>query len=190
MIELALHSATGDSADHTAAGNLTRAVFVGFDSAWADKATAPGAICSVHFDGVGFMDFRPPELVDFDRSLDYIRSRHRAQRERDVRPAEKVVGSLISWMGGGVQPANTGRPLFGRAAPVTLFLRQLGAAEDPEMARTADSGDSLDRSLPSPGVGLLGAGVFWIEERAAVQSGPAQDVSDGGLACWRRDGDA
>jgi predicted RNase H-like nuclease len=45
-------------------------VFVGFDSAWADKAKAPGAICSVHFDGVGFTDFRPPELVSFDRALD------------------------------------------------------------------------------------------------------------------------
>ena len=73
MIELALHSATGDSADHTAAGNLTRAVFVGFDSAWA-TSQAPGAICSVYFDGVGFTDFRPPEFVGFDRSLVYIRA--------------------------------------------------------------------------------------------------------------------
>ena len=73
VIELALHSATGDSADHTAAGNLTRAVFVGFELRLGPQGHRRGAICSVYFDGVGFMDFRPPELVDFDRSLDYSR---------------------------------------------------------------------------------------------------------------------
>jgi predicted RNase H-like nuclease len=43
--------------------------FVSFDSTWADNAKAPGAICSVHFDGLGFTDFRPPELVGFDSAL-------------------------------------------------------------------------------------------------------------------------
>ena len=36
-----------------------------------------------------------------------------------------MVGSLISWMGGGVQPANTGRPLFGRAAPLRFSCGSL-----------------------------------------------------------------
>ncbi len=139
------------------------AQFVGFDSAWADKVRAPGAICSVHFAGIGFTDFRPPELVGFDRALDYIRVVRRpgaptivaldqptiVPNATGMRPAEKVVASLISWMGGGVQPANTGRPLFGGEAPVTLFLRKLGAAEKPEMARTADHGLHLMEVFPA-----------------------------------------
>ena len=63
--------------------------FVGFDSAWADNAKAPGAISSVHFDGVGFTDFRPPQLVGFGGALVRLTTRgfgpadDRAQRDRD-----------------------------------------------------------------------------------------------------------
>ena len=71
-----------------------------------------------------------------------------------------MAGSLISWMGGGVQPANTGRPLFGRAAPVTLFLRQLGAAEDPEMARTAAQGIHLIEVFPALALASLEPAFF------------------------------
>ena len=202
MIELALHSATGDSADHTAAGNLTRAVFVGLDSAWADNAEAPGAICSVYFDGVGFMDFRPPELVGFDRSLDYIRAVRRpgaptivalyqptiVPNATGMRPAEKVAGSLISWMGGGVQPANTGRPLFGPAAPVTLFLRKLGAAEDPEMARTAAHGIHLIEVFPALALASLEPAFFGLRKGPRYNPDGARHFGwrTGGLASRRR----
>ena len=152
--------------------------FAGFDSAWANNAEAPGAICSVHFDGTGFTNFRPPELVGFDRALDYIRAVRRpgaptivaldqptiVPNATGMRPAEKVVASLISWMGGGVQPANTRRPLFGRAAPVTLFLRQLGAAEDPEMARTADHGLHLMEVFPALALPSLEAAFFGLRK--------------------------
>ena len=159
MVELAPHTA---------------AVFVGFDSAWADNAKAPGAICSVHFDGADFADFRPPELVGFDRALDYINAVRRTgsptilamdqptivPNATGMRPAEKVVASLISWIGGGVQPANTGRPLFGPAAPVTRFLRRLGAAEDPERARTADHGLHLMEVFPALALASLNPAFF------------------------------
>jgi predicted RNase H-like nuclease len=178
VVELAPHSATGDGADDAAAGSHTRAVFVGFDSAWADKAEAPGAICSVHFEGAGFTDFRPPELVGFDLALDYIRAIRRpgvptivaidqptiVPNATGMRPAEKVAGSLISWMGGGVQPANTGRPLFGCAAPVTLFLRQLGAGEDPEMARTAAQGIHLIEVFPALALASLEPAFFGLRK--------------------------
>jgi predicted RNase H-like nuclease len=75
-----------------------------------------------------------------------------------------VVGSLISWMGGGVQPANTGRPLFGHAAPVTLFLRQLGAAEDPELARTADRGLHLMEVFPALALASLDPAFFGLRK--------------------------
>ncbi len=177
MVESATHSATSD-AGHAAEGTPARAVFVGFDSAWADKAKAPGAICSVHFDGAGFTDFRTPELVGFDRALDHILAVQHpgaptivaldqptiVPNATGMRPAEKVVGSLISWMGGGVQPANTGRPLFGPAAPVTLFLRQLGAAEDPERARTADHGLHLMEVFPALALASLKSAFFGLRK--------------------------
>ena len=153
-------------------------VFVGFDSAWADNAKAPGAICSVLFDGSVFTDFQPLGLVGFDRALDYIRSTQRpgapmivaldqptiVPNATGMRPSEKVVGSLISWTGGGVQPANTGRPLFGRAAPVTRFLRHLGAVEDPEMARTADHGVHLMEVFPALALASLEPAFFGLRK--------------------------
>jgi hypothetical protein len=56
------------------AGANAPAQFIGFDSAWADRKKAPGAICSVCFDGTRFVDFSPPELVGFDSALAYIRA--------------------------------------------------------------------------------------------------------------------
>jgi hypothetical protein len=51
---------------------------------------------------------------------------------------EKVAASLISWMGGGVQPANRGKlAMFGPKAPIWDFLEKLAATENPEDARTA-----------------------------------------------------
>jgi predicted RNase H-like nuclease len=127
------------------------AIFVGFDSAWADNPKAPGAICSVRFDGFGFADFRMPELINFDGALEYIHGQHHddipmlvaldqptiVPNETGMRPVERSVASLISWMGGGVQPANSRLPLFWSGAPIHAFLKKLGATEDPETARTA-----------------------------------------------------
>ena len=156
------------------AESLGPVVLVGFDLAWADNAKAPGAICSVHFDGVGFTDFGSPELVRFDCALDYIQTVRRPDAPTIValdqptivpnatgmRPAEKVAASLISWMGGGVQPANTMRPLFGPAAPIARFLRQLGAVEDPEQARTADRGLHLMEVFPALALASLKPAFF------------------------------
>ena len=154
--------------------SLSPAVFVGFDSAWANTAKAPGAICSIFFDGHGFTDFRSPELVGFDDALDFILAVRRQNAPAIValdqptivpnsvgmRPAEKVAASLISWMGGGVQPANTGRPLFGAAAPIADFLQRLGAIEDPERARKADDGLYLMEVFPALGLASLEAAFF------------------------------
>jgi hypothetical protein len=46
-----------------------RTIFVGFDSAWADKPAVPGAICSIALLGDRFSDFSPPELVGFGAAL-------------------------------------------------------------------------------------------------------------------------
>jgi predicted RNase H-like nuclease len=153
---------------------MSAARFVGFDSAWANRKNAPGAVCSVLFDGVGFSDFRPPELVDFNGALDYIRALPHPDfpilvaldqptivpNETGMRPVERAVASLISWMGGGVQPANSSLPLFRSDAPIHGFLRKLGAAEDPEAARTAERGLHLMEVFPALALASVDARFF------------------------------
>ncbi len=127
------------------------AIFVGFDSAWV-------------FDGDRFTEFRSPESVRFERALAYIKSVQRSDlptlvaldqptivpNAEGMRPVEKAVASLISWIGGGVQPANRGKlALFGPQAPIWIFLKNLRAEENPETARTAIGGLHLMEVFPA-----------------------------------------
>ena len=66
-----------------------------------------------------------------------------------MRPVDKAAASLISWMGGGVQPANRGLPTFCPEAPIWRFLGRLDAVEDPEQARKADHGLYLMEAFPA-----------------------------------------
>ena len=107
---------------------MSAAIFVGFDSAWTDSAKARGAICSTIFDGERFIHFQRPVLADFQQALAYIGALQRSDlptlialdqptlvpNHVGMRPVEKVAASLISWIGGGVQPANRGKlAMFG-----------------------------------------------------------------------------
>jgi predicted RNase H-like nuclease len=127
--------------------------FVGFDSAWTDNPTLPGAICSIDYDGKQFRSFKEPTLVRFSRAVDFVRGIDRpgqqtlvaidqptiVPNQSSMRPAERVAASVISWLGGGVQPANRARVgMFDDGAPIWSFLRDLSATEDPERARLAD----------------------------------------------------
>lgn len=129
--------------------------FVGFDSAWTDNPRAPGAIYAVTQEREGFTRFEPPRLVTFAQGLDFIRSLHNENgltliaidqptivpNETGMRPVERVAGSLVSWLGGGVQPANRGKVgMFDPAAPIWSFLAQVGGEEDPERSRYATNG--------------------------------------------------
>ncbi|MCW6509859.1 DUF429 domain-containing protein [Lichenifustis flavocetrariae] len=140
------------------------ATFIGFDSAWADNSKAPGAICSIHFDGSVFSGFLAPRLVGFAAALEFIRALpNRAgptllaldqptivPNATGMRPVEKVAATLVSWVGGGVQPANRGRRgMFDDGAPVWRFLSGLGAVEDPLAVRTAMTGLHLMEVFPA-----------------------------------------
>ncbi|ACL56572.1 hypothetical protein [Methylobacterium nodulans] len=58
-----------------------------------------------------------------------------------MRPVDRVAASLISWLGGGVQPANRAKiGMFDDAAPHWRFKERLGATEDPEASRGASNG--------------------------------------------------
>jgi predicted RNase H-like nuclease len=144
---------------------LTRApaTFIGFDSAWADNPKAPGAICIAVFDGARFTSFTEPCLVGFDAAAALIRAIPAngpiivaidqptiVRNPTGMRAAERVAASVISWAGGGVQPANRGRiGMFDDGAPIWRFLRAIEAIDDPMRARTATSGVYIMESFPA-----------------------------------------
>jgi predicted RNase H-like nuclease len=66
------------------------------------------------------------------------------------RPVDRVAGSLIGFIGGGVQPANRSRVgMFDDGAPIWRFKRDLGATEDPEVSRKAQHGIFIVEVFPA-----------------------------------------
>jgi Uncharacterized protein conserved in bacteria len=139
-------------------------VIFGFDSAWTDRPKAPGAICAIAFDEAGEARFSEPALVSFAEAADYIRAGSAGYdfslvaldqptvvpNTAGSRPVDKIAASLISYVGGGVQPANRGKTgMFCDASPIWRFLATLGAVEDPLAARTASSGRYLMEVFPA-----------------------------------------
>lgn len=137
---------------------------VGFDSTWTDKIKAPGAICSIRSDSHGRLSSSDPALATFDQALDFIEQEKRCcdvcivaldqptivPNLSRMRPVDRVAASLISWLGGGVQPANRSRiGMFDDAAPIWRFKKRLGANDDAEAARTATSGLFLLEVFPA-----------------------------------------
>lgn len=144
--------------------------FIGFDSAWTGHPKMPGAICAIVHDRERFADFRTPSLVSFDDALKFVRSIHApghltiiaidqptiVPNRSGMRPAERVAASVVSWLGGGVQPANRSRAgMFDDGAPIWNFLEGLGATDDPEGARTATSGLYVIEVFPALALAAL-----------------------------------
>ena len=141
-----------------------RTSIVGFDSAWADNPYAPGAVCAIRIPGYAPPLFGEPERASFGQALTFI-ERERADSDlclvaldqptivpnmTSSRPVDRIAGSLISWLGGGVQPANRSKlGMFDDAAPLWRFKEALGATEDPERARSASSGLFLIEVFPA-----------------------------------------
>jgi predicted RNase H-like nuclease len=138
--------------------------FVGFDSAWTDNPRAPGAIAAVCFGDQGQCRFHPPRLVSFDQARAFIEAVRDpvgvtlvaldqptiVPNAAGMRPVERAAASLISWLGGGVQPSNTGRVgMFCAKSPVWRFLSTLSAVEDPEAARGATQGIFVMEVFPA-----------------------------------------
>ena len=137
-------------------------IIFGFDSAWSDKT--PGAICALSFDTRGRTSFYPPTLAKFKDALEYIATRKLSfarvivaldqptivPNTKGMRPAERVAASLLSFTGGGVQPAYRGKTaMFGDKSPIWQFKKALRADDDPERARTCDRGLFLVEVFPA-----------------------------------------
>ena len=135
---------------------------IGFDSAWADKS--PGAICALDCDESGRISFEAPRLVNFKQGIQFVREAEASRactlvaidqptivpNETGSRPVERVAASLISYIGGGVQPSNSSKTaLFGPNAPIWKFKSALAANEGAERARIALNGVHLIEVFPA-----------------------------------------
>lgn len=150
-------------------------IYIGFDSAWTDNPKIPGAICAVGIKDGSPVCFHAPRLASFNGALAFIQE----VRSTDgvtlvaldqptvvpnctgMRPVERVAASLVSWLGGGVQPSNRGRlGMFCNASPIWPFLAELGAVEDPERARIAAEGLFLMEVFPALALASLDTEFF------------------------------
>lgn len=158
-----------------------REVYVGFDSAWTDNQKNPGALAALVIENGKISQFIPPELVTFGQASDHI---ERLQVDADYvlialdqptlvpnhnscRPVDRVAGSLVNRIGGGVQPANRSKSkMFGDAAPVWPFLERIGARENPCAAREASEGRFLIEVFPALALPSM-IDLIWDRKRAA-----------------------
>ncbi|MDQ3558986.1 MAG: DUF429 domain-containing protein, partial [Pseudomonadota bacterium] len=143
---------------------MTTTSLIGFDPAWTDHPKKPGAVCAIRIDAAGHRSFIEPQLASFERALDFI-EREKAASSRclvaldqptivpnsaGMRPVDRIAASVISWLGGGAQPANRSKKgMFDDAAPIWRFKERLNAIEDPERARGAAAGLLLIEVFPA-----------------------------------------
>lgn len=145
---------------------------IGFDSAWTDQVKAPGAVSIIRVVEGRPAEFVPPQLSSFAQALTIIVGERRqfdrcfvaldqptiVPNATGSRPVDKVAASLISWVGGGVQPANRSKKgMFDDDAPVWAFKNSLGATEDPEGARDSDTGVFIAEVFPALALPSLAA---------------------------------
>ncbi|HEV7252020.1 MAG TPA: DUF429 domain-containing protein [Mesorhizobium sp.] len=137
---------------------------IGFDSAWTDHPKKPGAVCAIRIDAEGHRSFIEPQLASFEQALSFIEQEWSLSARclvaldqptivpnmTGMRPVDRIAASFISWLGGGVQPANRSKMgMFDDAAPIWHFKDRLGATEDPELARNAERGTFLIEVFPA-----------------------------------------
>lgn len=158
-----------------------REIFVGFDSAWTDNPKKPGAITLCEFRGGHIRRFMEPQLATFDDALTLI-NRETAGIEyvlialdqptyvpnlTGCRPVERVAGSVVNAIKGGVQPANRSRVgMFCDDAPIWRFLNELQAVQNPEAARDGRPGRHLIEVFPALAMPAL-MPETWLRRRAA-----------------------
>ncbi len=139
---------------------MTREAFIGFDSAWGDKNL--GSIAWASFSDRGLERCCLPKLASFNEAISVckkLRACHDflligmdqptiVENYEGMRPVEKVVGSLIGRLKGGVQPANRKRKEFGPNAPFRRFLNEIDVLQDPMAARVSQEGAYLVEVYP------------------------------------------
>lgn len=143
-----------------------REVLIGFDSAWTDSSRNPGAIAACVLAGGQHAAFHQPRLATFGEARRFTEE---VTAEADFvliaidqptvvpnldgcRPVDRVAGSVISRLKGGVQPARRGgmgAAMFGDGAPIWKFLAKVNAIQNPLEARRAPSGRFVMEVFPA-----------------------------------------
>lgn len=151
---------------------MTTTSIIGFDSAWTDQVNAPGAVSIIRVIDGRPREFVPPRLSSFAQALAIIETEQShfdrcfvaldqptiVPNATGSRPVDKVAASVISWLGGGVQPANRSKKgMFDDDAPVWAFKTALGASDDPEAARIAEAGVFIAEVFPALALPSLAA---------------------------------
>ncbi len=159
-----------------------REVLVGFDSAWANNPKKPGAIAALVLSGP-VATFHEPRLATFQQALSFIDELSEpadylllaidqptvVPNHEGSRPVDRVAASLVSRLGGGVQPARRGgmaAPMFGDDAPIWTFLAAFGAMQDPVGARGATVGRFVMEVFPAMALPAM-VPALWRRKRAA-----------------------
>ncbi len=169
----------------------------GFDSAWTDNPKQPGSISALMGNNQNWV-FHAPRLARFDEALAFIFA-HPAQKQiialdqptivnnaSGIRPVERIAGSIVNKLGGGVQPANQGRAnMFDAAAPVWRFIQVLQAIQNPFTARSEAQGRFLIEVFPALAIPSMVPNI-WKRGRAAKYN-PGQaakfQLADWQLVC-------
>lgn len=163
---------------------MTIETIIGFDSAWTDKS--PGAICIASFDQRTLTAFQPPRLVHFNEAAKIVENEASLSNYTllaldqptlvpnldSLRPVERIAGSIVNAIHGGVQPANRSRTtMFGDDAPIWRFLDSIKARENPFAAREAKSGLFLIEVFPALSLPSIISSIW--ERRRAAKYNPA-----------------
>ncbi len=169
-------------------------VIVGFDAAWSRNNK--GAICAAHFVDGRCSRAHRPRIVGYDDAIRFINEVEKpgvpllvaldqptiVPNLNGSRPVDKVAASVVSFVGGGVQPASRAKTaLFGDDAPVWEFLKQLAAREVPEEARSATSGRHLIEVFPA--LALPGMEPTFYRRKGAPRYNPGRPTFKG--SHWR-----
>ena len=148
-------------------------IIFGFDSAWVDAPASPGAICALGLDPGGGPVFHAPRPASFAQAAAFIGELGAGYacslvaidqpivvpNARGSRPADRVAASLMSFIGGGVQPANRGKArMFGDQAPIWGFLDAIAHARRPMAARHAAAGRFVIEVFPALSLPALDPG--------------------------------
>lgn len=158
---------------------MANEMIIGFDSAWTDRV--PGAICTASFFEGKLIGFEAPRLVRFHEAAAAVNKAASLSEyvlvavdqptlvpnSASMRPVERVAGSIVNAIGGGVQPANRGKlTMFGDEAPIWTFLDSIKARENPVAAREALTGVYLLEVFPALTLPSI-IPVIWQRRRAA-----------------------
>jgi len=143
-----------------------REVIIGFDSAWADTPGKPGAIACYIMEGGLISTVHLPRSATFAEASQLIRDWAEGAayvliaidqptivpNYHGGRPVDRVAGSLVSKLLGGVQMARRGGRstlMFGDYAPIWRFLDEVSAIQNPIEAREAAKGRFLIEVFPA-----------------------------------------